>query len=113
MIVAKGIGKSLAISLAVYLAYAEAGTALVRAGAPSLLVLVAAMAGTALFAHRYAATRWQSARPGAWALLGFTFGVYALPVLLLQGERARTVAPSPPRARPTVATSVAAAHIKG
>ncbi len=92
MIVAKGIGKSLAVSLAVYLAYAEAGTALVGAGAPALLVLLAAMTGTALFAHHYAATRWQSGRPGAWALLGFTFGIYALPVLLLQAERSRAMA---------------------
>ena len=88
MIVAKGIGKSLAISLAVYLAYAETGTSLVQAGAPSLLVLLAAMTGTALFAHRYATSRWQSTRPGAWALLGFVFGIYALPVVLFQGERA-------------------------
>lgn len=114
MTVAKGIGKSLAISLAVYLAYMEAGMALVHAGSPPILVLLTAMAGTAVFAHRYATSRWQSSQPGAWALLGFAFGVYALPVLLLQGERSRTLAPSAPRTRrrrQSLAT-VAAARIE-
>lgn len=112
MIVAKGIGKSLAISLAVYLAYAEAGTALVRAGVPSILVLLAAMAGSAVFAHRYATNRWRSARPGAWALLGIAFGVYALPILLLHGERTRVLTPSAPRARRHSAVTVAVASIE-
>ena len=109
MIVAKGIGKSLLISLAVYLAYMEAGMSLVHAGVPPILVLLTAMAGTAAFAHRYAARRWQSSRPGAWALLGLAFGVYALPVVLLQGERARTLAPSTRSVGQRAAATVSAA----
>jgi uncharacterized protein YqgC (DUF456 family) len=109
MIVAKGIGKSLLISLAVYVAYAEVGTSLVHAGVPAILVLLTAMAGTAAFAHQYATSRWQSSRPGAWALLGLVFGVYALPVVLLQGERARTLAPSATRVSNRSAATVSAA----
>ena len=80
--------KALLVSFGVVALYRMLALALVDAGAPPLVVALAAGAGMATFGYRVS-RRWASRRPGGWALVGAAVGINALPVLLFHAERAR------------------------
>ena len=84
--------QALAVSLVVVAIYRSLAVAIVEAGVPSVLIVLAAAAGDG-DVRGAVSRRWASPRPGWWALFAAVFGVYSLPVLLFQAARANGTTP--------------------
>ena len=89
MVVLACIGKSLAVSFGVLVAYLLVGGSLLAAGVPPILLTLLVAVGMAVFAHHFAQEQWDSEKAWAWALAGALVGLLTFPFLWYCRERER------------------------